>query len=292
MRFRVIGANRDTGSDISLVLETNTRKSAEAQAAEAGILIETLEVLSDDEQSPAARQVRAPSHVALPPQPPPHHPDLPTPKRALPPIADLMDSLPKAVNPKLIFAVSGLGVFVLVAMTVGGLTGRREGDDQPELIGTVASPRQPASRDPEISRAHNQMGPPTLEYWNRLRSELLKLKQVTMQNPSESATIMKNVAQSVVALSSQDVDLEASQYGLQFARFLREMGDEILRQDSPNFVAEAFVRGSQGDPLWGYNQKVAAANRVKEQYRELENSGASVRVRLTARYSIEFPLIF
>ena len=48
MRFSVIGADKETGDDVDVVVHANTRESAEADAVKRGILVSTIQQLPEE----------------------------------------------------------------------------------------------------------------------------------------------------------------------------------------------------------------------------------------------------
>ncbi|MCP4248098.1 MAG: hypothetical protein GY778_13710 [bacterium] len=63
MKFRIIGAARETGAAVDLIIDAPTPSAAEEQANAMGVLIERIEL-----DAPAAAPVASPQHDMPPPQ--------------------------------------------------------------------------------------------------------------------------------------------------------------------------------------------------------------------------------
>lgn len=129
----------------------------------------------------------------------------------------------------------------------------------------------------------------TLTYWNGLNSLPAQIAPEMNAGPQLQIKALRGAASVIRQNPTLGVDVELTTWAQRMATALEQRANLIENSRNPNLLAEAFLRGTQGDPF-GVAIELNQAERLwLTDFQSLTREQGQLRVRLTARYRVEFP---
>lgn len=120
----------------------------------------------------------------------------------------------------------------------------------------------------------------TWKYWHTLRSLL--------GQDMKTAEQIDSIAAQIETLAVTDVDADILQFALDLAGLLRRTAEVHRRQNRPDIMIEAFLRGLTGDPIGTVRDESQVTAQLREQWLQIQRQSTTLRVVLSRRYGVEF----
>lgn len=137
--------------------------------------------------------------------------------------------------------------------------------------------------------ASGDRGSATLSYWNGVNGLPGQMAPHMRGGPKDQVWALRDAARVIRNNPTLGVDPELTDWAQRMATLLDQRADLIEASRNPALLAEAFVRGVQGDPF-GVGIELNQAERSwVASFRAVSREQHQLRARLTARYGTEFP---
>ncbi|MFO0929422.1 MAG: hypothetical protein U0736_20735 [Gemmataceae bacterium] len=174
------------------------------------------------------------------------------------------------------------GFLLLILVGCGG--GNSSGGGPPPPLDGPPSP----SAGPFVPPPNNPASA-TLTYWNGVNSLPAQMASHMRGGPKDQVWALRDAAGVIRRNPTLGVDPELTDWAQRMATLLERRADLIEASRNPALLAEAFLRGVQGDPF-GVGIELNQAERSwVASFRAVSREQHQIRARLTARYGIEFP---
>lgn len=144
----------------------------------------------------------------------------------------------------------------------------------------VAAP--PTTPDSNVAAA-------SLNYWNGLNSLPSQIAPDMSRGAQEQIKALRGAANIIRLNPVIGVDPDLTDWASRMASSLQQRADLIEQSRSPALLAEAFLRGMQGDPFGTGIELNQAERSWLANHRALTREQQQLRARLTSRYGTEFP---
>ncbi|CAN5579092.1 hypothetical protein BH11PLA2_BH11PLA2_48630 [soil metagenome] len=129
----------------------------------------------------------------------------------------------------------------------------------------------------------------TLSYWNGLNSLPGQIASDMSGGPQSQIKALRGAASIIRGNPTLGVDPDLIAWALRMATALELRANLIESSSNPALLAEAFLRGTQGDPLGVAIEFNQIERAWLTSFQALTREQSQLRARLTARYSTEFP---
>lgn len=179
-------------------------------------------------------------------------------------------------------------LWLIGGVALGGVV--KSCSDKPSSVSDASGYYSPVSGSgrPIGSRSTVNNLEVTIDYWNGVNGLPAKIAPYLQGGPEDQVMAFRSAARQIRTCPTLGVDPDLVNWSLRMATVLDQRADLIDTSRNPAMLAEAFIRGLNGDPLGVAIELNQAERAWVANWRAVVRDNDQLRATLTARYQFEF----